>query len=206
MSPSDIMALAIAILLLAIVPGPGVLTIIARALSSGIRTATMLALGIVVGDLAFLLMAIFGLSYLAEFLGSLFSIVKLAGGIYLIWLGLSLWRSTESKSTEYKIGRSQPSLSDFLSGLAITLGNPKVILFYLTFLPTFMDLRSLSASDIALTAFVVSSVLGVVLIAYAYVAVRSEVFIQDHRKAKRVRQAAGGMLIGIGVLTITRSD
>ena len=56
------MALAIAMLLLAVVPGPGVLTIISRALSSGLRTAAILALGIVVGDLVFLMMAIFAFS------------------------------------------------------------------------------------------------------------------------------------------------
>ncbi|MDA7633625.1 LysE family translocator [bacterium] len=206
MSPSDIMALAIAMLLLAVVPGPGVLTIISRALSSGLRTAAILALGIVVGDLVFLMMAIFGLSYLAEFLGALFSIVKLAGGIYLIWLGLILWRSHEFNLTDNQTPDRQPSVSNFLSGLAITLGNPKPILFYLTFLPSFMDLSSLSARDITLTAIVVSSVLGIVLFAYAYTASRSEALIKNHRTTEQVRRTAGGMLIGIGAMTIARSD
>ena len=143
------MALAIAMLLLAVVPGPGVLTIISRALSSGLRTAAILALGIVVGDLVFLMMAIFGLSYLAEFLGAL---------------------------------------------------------CYLTFLPSFMDLSSLSARDITLTAIVVSSVLGIVLFAYAYTASRSEALIKNHRTTEQVRRTAGGMLIGIGAMTIARSD
>lgn len=206
MSAADIIALAAAMFLLAIVPGPGVFAIVSRALSSGLKAAFTLALGIVVGDLVFLLLAIFGLSYVADLLGSLFMIVKLAGGVYLIWLGISLWRNPETKPFEEAKSQSQASMTDFLSGLANTLGNPKVILFYLTFLPTFLDLETLSIKEIALTALVVSSVLGVVLIAYAFAAFRTEAVILNRRRPELIRRAAATILIAIGSILITRSD
>ena len=100
-------------------------------------------IGILVGDLVFLMLAIYGLSAIAETMGDLFVVVKYLGGAYLIWFGLGLWRA---RSTTVEVEEIQETswVSNFLCGLTITLGDPKAILFYLSFLPAFLDVTRVS--------------------------------------------------------------
>ena len=206
MTLANIVALAIATFLLALVPGPGVMATVARALASGFKPATAVIGGIVVGDLLFLLAAIYGLSYVASMLGGLFVAVKYLGGAYLIWLGVSLLRSTGTKAPQNDRSPPEPkSRLDFLSGLAVTLGNPKVIVFYLSFLPAFMDLKTLTGWDVLVIASVVSIVLGGVLSFYAFAAARARSLMSNDRFTKRINQTAGGILIGSGSLMIAKS-
>ena len=146
MSLISLLALAGAMLLLAITPGPGVFATVARALASGFGPSAVVVIGIVMGDLIFLLFAIYGLTAIAENLHGLFLVIKYIGASYLVYLGIKLWREKPEKIQLQAIGyRSWKS--NFLTGLFITLGNPKVILFYLGFLPTFVDLTNLSGID-----------------------------------------------------------
>lgn len=94
----SILGLLAAIFLLAITPDLGVFATVSKVLSSGFNHAVPVVIGIVVGDLIFLLFAIYGLSLIAETFSWLFSIIKYIGGGYLIFLGIKLWRSTPSKT------------------------------------------------------------------------------------------------------------
>jgi len=87
----NILGLAGAMLLLAITPGPGVFATVARALASGFKQASLVVVGIIIGDLIFLLMAIYGLSALSDIFGNFFTLVKYLGGAYLMWLGYKVW-------------------------------------------------------------------------------------------------------------------
>ncbi|AGF78741.1 putative threonine efflux protein [Desulfocapsa sulfexigens DSM 10523] len=186
-----------AMFLLAASPGPGVFATVARALSNGFAHAAILVLGIVTGDLIFLLLAVYGLSAMAEILGSFFVFVKYGGGLYLIWLGIKIWRSApEPVSIE---GIKELSWKkNFGSGLIITLANPKVILFYLGFLPTFVDLASLSHLDILAISIVVTTVLGSVLLCYAWTAARAGQLFKSAKALKMTNRCAGGVMITAG--------
>jgi len=159
MSLISLLALAGAMFLLAITPGPGVFATVARALASGFKHSAAVVAGIVTGDISFLLFAIFGISAIAENLHELFMVIKYTGAAYLIFLGFKLWRE-KPKAIQISSIKDQSWNSSFFAGLFITLGNPKVILFYLGFLPTFVDLTSLSGMDVFAIASVVSLVLG----------------------------------------------
>ena len=163
MSLISLLALAGAMFLLAITPGPGVFATVARALASGVKHSAVVVAGIVTGNLIFLLFAIFGLSAIAENLHGLFMVIKYTGAAYLIFLGFKLWRKKPKKIQLNGI-KDQSWNSSFLAGLFITLWNPKVILFYLGFLPTFVDLTSLSGMDVFAVASVVSLVLGTTML------------------------------------------
>ena len=200
----SIISLAVAMFLLAITPGPGVFATVSRALSLGLRRTIPVIAGIVVGDLLFLLFAIYGLAVIAQTFNQLFLLIKYLGALYLIWLGLTLWRSQPSEH----IPTASQSVSagyGFLAGLSITLGNPKVILFYLGFLPTFIDLGRLEALDILIIASVVSGILGSVMLGYAFTAAKARLLFQSRQAQRRMQKTAGSVMIGTGILLLSKS-
>lgn len=182
---------------LALTPGPGVFATVATALASGFSRAAMVALGIVAGDLLFLMAAVFGLGALAEWMGGLFTIVKWLSAAYLIWLGIKLWRS-EPSDPEASNQATASAKASFTNGLFITLGNPKVILFYLGFLPAFVDLSSLTATDVTVIAVVVSLVLGATMLGYAYAASSARRLFQTPRAKNVLNRASGSVMIATG--------
>lgn len=188
----------------AIIPGVSVLAVSARSTTSGFIHGVFTTLGIVVGDIFFILLAILGLSVLAETMGSLFVLVKYLGGAYLIWLGMTLWRS-KSKVVEAERVIESSLLSSFLTGLFITLGDQKAILFYLGFFPAFLDLSTLSYFDTGIIIVIAIVAVGGVKLAYAFMADRTSVFFKDSSAGKRINIAAGTAMIGVGMFLVMRA-
>ena len=204
MSLLSIGSFALAMLILAASPGPGVMATVARSLSSGFRSALAVIAGIILGDILFLLFAIFGLGLIAQVLGSLFIVVKFLGGGYLIWQGLRLWLSRN----ELETAQLQPAKSgcgNFWSGLFITLGNPKVILFYCGFLPSFISLTKIVPSDVLIIVLIITSVLFLVLGSYAWLADSARKLLNTPLQRKRLDRMAGGIMITSGVVIASRS-
>ncbi|MCP3953424.1 MAG: LysE family translocator, partial [Desulfobacterales bacterium] len=130
MTIESAIAFTFAMFILAASPGPGVFATVAQALVGGFRSALDIIAGIVIGDLIFLFLAVFGLAAMARILGDFFSVVKIAGGGYLIWLGVKLWLTKPVPPGDKPGTKMQSGKQRFLGGLFITLGNPKAILFY----------------------------------------------------------------------------
>jgi threonine/homoserine/homoserine lactone efflux protein len=192
-------------LILAASPGPGVFATTARAMASGFRPALAVIWGIVLGDIIFLLFAAFGLSMVARALGNLFFIVKICGGAYLVWLGIKIWLQRPELVQSHQNSSTRSYWGNFFSGLIITLSNPKVILFYCGFLPTFLDLSALTIIDLALVVAIITSVLSGVLITHAYLASRARKMFTNERAVKRLNRAAGGVMVAAGVVIAVRS-
>ena len=91
-----------------------------------------------------------------------------------------------------------------LGGFALTLGNPKAILFYAAFLPSFIDVTRLGLSDIALLVAVVTVVLFLVMLGYCSLAARARRLFQSRHSMRRLNRGAGALLIGAGVAVATR--
>ena len=159
------------------------------------------------GDIVFLLLAILGLAALASVMGEFFLAVKLLGAAYLVWLGVKTWRSRpglppmEEPGTA---GKAVPYWRSALVGFVVTLGNPKVILFYGALLPTFIDMSSLAVADVAVMSAVVTTVLFLVLGAYAFLAARAGRMMQSTRAVAWLNRVTGGLLIGAGIAVATR--
>lgn len=200
----SILGLATAMFLLAITPDPGVFATVSKALSSGFNRTVPVVVGIIVGDLIFLMFAIYGLSMIAETFSELFTIIKYFGAGYLIWLGIKLWRSTPLDTDISELTPQSNKLS-FLGGVSITLGNPKVILFYLGFLPTFVDLNTLSIADVAIVAFVVSVVLGSVMLFYAFTASQARALFKSESAQNKMNKTAGSVMIGTGAILLSKT-
>ena len=195
----------VAILILAASPGPGVFATVARALASGFRPALAVIGGIVLGDIIYLLFAAFGLAVVARALGNLFFIVKICGGAYLIWLGIKIWLKDPEPLSDTPDDDRRSQWGNFISGLLITLSNPKVILFYCGFLPTFLDLSTLTALDLAIVVGIIATVLLGVLGSYAYLASRARKMFTRKRSVRRLNRAAGGVMVAAGVAIAVRS-
>ena len=132
--------------------------------------------------------------------------VRIAGGAYLVWIGIKIARSVPAPQSPSPSARNRRWRGNYLSGLAITLSNPKVILFYCGFLPTFLDLNALSPGDMALVAGIVTTILSAVLAAYALLASTARALFSDSRAVRRLNRAAGCVMIATGVTIATRSS
>lgn len=197
--------LAIAVLILAATPGPGVFATIAQALSAGFNRTLFLVAGIVIGDLIYLVLAILGLAVIAQALGELFTVVRIGGGLYLIWLGIKIWNSKTAFSHPDQKETNGSVAGALFTGLLITLSNPKVILFYCGFLPAFVDLKALSSLDIAFVACVVACVVVSVLLAYGYLASKMRLFFSDVASRRKVNRLAGGTMMAAGVAVVAKT-
>lgn len=204
MTVFSLISLSIAMLVLASTPGPGVFATVARSLASGFRPALMVVTGIVLGDFVYLIFAIFGLAMIAQTFHGLFLFIKIGGGLYLIYMGIKMWRSCPTERLSELVPENRSRSKNLLEGLLITLSNPKVILFYCGFLPTFIDVSALKMVDMAMIAAVVTTVLGSVLIFYAWLASRTRRLFSNSRALKQLNRTAGGLMIATGV-AITKS-
>jgi len=206
MSLVSIFSFAIAIFVLAATPGPGVFAIISRSLASGFKTTLVMIAGCITGDIIFLLFAIMGMSVIAQTMGTLFLLVKIVGAAYLIFLGIKIWISKPVPVNQQQInGKKAVKYGNYFSGLGITLANPKVILFYCGFLPTFMDLQSMTGFDIIIVTMVLAMVLSVVLISYAYLASSARLFFSSTRSVKWLNRTAGTVMISAGAAIAAKS-
>lgn len=169
MHASSVLALFAAMAALACLPSTSTLVVVVKSTSLGFRHGALTAVGIVLGDLIYVLVAVFGLVLLVASLGAaVFVWVQYAGGLYLLWLSMLIWRSRKLSIQRPISARRSSLFSSFMTGLLITLGDQKAILFYLGFLPTFMDLSALTTIDVIVVANIVIVAVGGVKLTYAY--------------------------------------
>lgn len=203
MSFSDAITLFGVMAILALIPGVSVLTVSARAASFGLVHGIAATLGIVAGDVIFIAIAIFGLSVLAEAMGELFVLIKYLGGAYLIWLGIMLWLSIP-KVVKTELKPEAPLLSSFMAGLLITLGDQKAILFYLGFLPAFIDLSAVTYMDAGLVILMAALAIGTAKLGYALIAIKAGRFINSGA-SRALNITAGSIMAAVGVFLIAKA-
>lgn len=199
-------AFIIAVFILGATPGPAVAATIARGLTTGFWSAAALHLGVVIGDLVLLSLAIFGMAAVAQAMGELFFVVKIVGAAYLVWLGWTLWTAEpiDRAAPATQAAPTRQTSKNVLAGLVITLGNPKAIIFYAAFLPTFVDLTQVSVGDIAIIAAVVVVVLTITNLTYAALATRARNLLRSPSALRALNRAAGTMMVGAGIAVATR--
>ena len=204
MSIDSLFALFGAMLILAIVPGPAVFAIIARSFSSGKLQAFYMTTGIVLGDYIFIVLALFGLSALAEIMGTAFFIIKYLSAAYLIWLGIKLLRA-KTDSIDIEASKNSSLTSNFLTGLFITLGNPKAILFYVGFFPAFVNVSEVTVSDTSLIMLAATVAFGSVNMCYSLLAVKAKKTFKSPNAATIINKTAGTIMISTGVLVAVKA-
>ncbi len=195
----------IAIFIFAITPGPGVFAILSRALVSGSASCLSLTFGMTISDVVYLVLACFGLATIAENYGTVFTVIRFAGAAYLLYLGWKMWFTEVRVELEENERRPLGFVAGFIQGFLISASNPKVILFYIAFLPSFMDLTVLSPKDIAVVSVlaVIALMMGLMLVAVSAASAR-KVF-RSASAVKRLNRTAGGIMVGAGVYLATNS-
>jgi threonine/homoserine/homoserine lactone efflux protein len=200
MQTTQINALFSAMAVLAAIPSVSVLAVVTRSAAFGLMHGFCTSLGIVLGDILFILLALGGLALLATHLGGLFFLIKYLGAVYLIFLGVGLCRTKPKALTAER--PAQSSLwSSFLTGVLITLADQKATLFYLGFLPAFVEVKNISPLDIAIVIGIAIVTVGGVKLLYALLASRVSRFVHP-QGSQRLNFVAGMMMIGVGFFLV----
>ena len=203
MTWESILAFVSALLFWVLIPGPAVLMVVGRSLSSGFRSTLSLIGGILLGDVFYMSLVFLGLAALGKILGEFFVVVRVVAAIYLIYLGISLWRKAIVPSRRAD-NVARDGARSFVTGFGITLGNPKAILFHLGFLPTFFDLPAMTAAEAVVIMVVFVAVLGTAFGIYAYLAGRAAGILKDPAKIRILDRVSGTILIGVGFAVLTK--
>lgn len=186
------------------VPGPGVAAVVARSLGGGFRAGFPMVLGILAGDLVYLVFAVFGLAAIATYFSAFFIVVRWAGAAYLLYIAWQFW--TASPGNE-QIGprAEEPWTRTFLSGLALTLGNPKTIVFYLALLPTIIPLdQPITALGFTELVVIVSLVLLSIGCAYAALAAAAREVFTSRTALRRLNRTASVMMASAAAFVVLR--
>ncbi|MDM7968211.1 MAG: LysE family translocator [Paracoccaceae bacterium] len=147
-SPTDLLLYAGAILILFLTPGPVWVALTARALSGGFASAWPLAVGVVLGDILWPLLAILGVAWIVSVFDGFMTVMRYVAAGMFLFMGVMLIRhagatiGTDSRLT--RPGR----LAGFMAGVAVIVGNPKAVLFYMGVLPGFFDLTKITWLDV----------------------------------------------------------
>lgn len=193
-------AFAVAAITIAVIPGPGMLYVLARSLGGGRAVGIRSSVGTGIGGLVHVAAAAIGLSALIAASATAFTILKYAGAAYLIWLGL---RALLARGDSPSLRSVATSAGAVRQGALTEALNPKTALFFLTFLPQFCQPENgpLAVQLIVLgTVSVTLNTLADVVVAHA--AGRISEWLRTRPKAWRRQQlATGGILVGLGVYT-----
>ena len=194
------LAFAAASSLLLVIPGPTVLLVLSYALGRGWKAALPMAGGVAAGDLTAMTLSMLGVGALLATSATLFTALKWVGALYLIWLGIKLWRSGDRREAEPRADAASP-MRMFGHAWLVTTLNPKSILFFVAFVPQFLDpSRSFAAQAVVMIATFVG--LGFInALAFAFVGVRARDFVQSPRAMRFVNRTGVAALIGAGATT-----
>ena len=193
--------LVIATAILGLSPGPAVFATIARAINLGLAKTYLFIAGIVVADFVFAMLAMLGLATLISQYEPAFIALKIAGGLYLIYLGYKSWRSSAAARQTAGVA-AEKGWKIFMSGFLLTASNPKDLLFFVSFLPAFVDLRQISASTLVIPAILIVVTFIGTLSVYALGAYKVREWLKNERSVLWLNRLAAVTMTLVGVAVL----
>jgi threonine/homoserine/homoserine lactone efflux protein len=204
LDPSGLLIFAGALAVAAISPGPAIAALVARVLALGREGAVAFSAGLALGDVVWLSFAVLGLSVLAQTFHEVFLAIKYLGAAYLLFIAWKFWTApAKAPDLAAPVSRERP-IKLFVAGLALTMGNPKTMVFYLALLPSILDLLKVDALAFAELTAVVAVVLAAVFGGYILLALRARRLIASARTARLVNRGSGAVMAGAAVAIATR--
>jgi threonine/homoserine/homoserine lactone efflux protein len=191
------LAFGLATTIMIALPGPSVLLTVAHSISFGWRPALATVAGETAGIAVQLLIAAFGLASLLNVVAGAFGWLRWAGAAYLVYLGIRQWRSAGHPPAFDTSPVSRANL--FTQGLAVTIPNPKSLVFIAAFLPQFIDAARPLGLQLALIVPTFLVITFSVTSVWALAAGNARGMLQRRRAMQSVRRTAGGLMIVAGV-------
>lgn len=189
-----------AVLVLFLTPGPVWVALTARALTGGFRQAWPLAVGVTVGDVLWPSLAILGVSWIVSVWGGFLVALKwLAAAIFLVMGGLLIRHAGTPIPMDGRLTR--PGMwAGFAAGVAVIVGNPKAVLFYMGMLPGFFDVSRITGPDIVAILAISMAVPLAGNLLLALMIGRARLLLTSREALARVNRIAGGLLILVGIV------
>jgi homoserine/homoserine lactone efflux protein len=185
---------------LLILPGPTDMVVVSYALTQGKRSAWASVPGVTLGDATALILSLLGLGAILMASAELFNILKIAGALYLVYLGIKTWRAqvpeTLDDNAPLQHGRWRIMAHTYMA----TALNPGGIIFYVAFFPQFLSAEKPLLTQVAVfgATFIVMGTLNSIL--YATLALQVRRLVTSYRARKNMNRATGGFLIAMGGL------
>ncbi|XQM30273.1 LysE family translocator [Burkholderia gladioli] len=203
MALSALLVFALALMVAAGSPGPGIAALVARVMSNGFRDVLPFLAAMWIGEILWMSFAVAGLAALAKTFATAFLLLKIAGIVYLLFLAVKMWLAPAAVD-DGRLPSGQSPLRMFAAGLTVSLGNPKIMVFYVALLPTLVDLSHvgpLAWAELALTMLVV---MAAVNLSWALLAARARRLFRSRRAVKVANRASATMMAGAAVVMATR--
>jgi len=203
MAASGLLVFALALIVAAGSPGPSIAALVARVLTGGLRSVLPFLAAMWLGEALWLACAVAGLAVLAHTFALLFLILKFAGVAYLLWLAWRMWFApADVRAAALPANRSPWRM--FGAGLAVTLGNPKIMIFYLALLPTLVDLSHVGVLAWLELTLTMLAVLSAVDLGWALVAHRARKLLTSRRAVRAANRASATLLAGAAAAIAAR--
>jgi len=188
-----------------LIPGPTIILVISYSLLRGRQAIIALVLGVGLGDITAMSLSFLGVGMLLKTVATVFYLVKWMGAAYLIWLGIKMWGSASDSIDLGKNSKSQTWREIFRSAYITTALNPKSIVFFLAFIPQFIDpeLPFIAQTVILAGTFLVLAIISVLV--YAALAVFAGQQLHLTLIQRWTHRIGGGLLIGAGGMTVVTS-
>jgi threonine/homoserine/homoserine lactone efflux protein len=186
--------------LFAFIPGPAMMYAAARTIAGGRRAGLMAALGIHLGGYVHVLLSAAGLAVLFHAIPPLYAALKFAGALYLIWMGVSLFRSARQPVAE--MGGLNAGKRAFLESMLVEMLNPKTAVFFLAFLPQFTD--PVAAFPVWLQFLVLGTIVNLIfsfadLVAIAMAGLITTKLRNSNKMRLLMQRAGGALIVGLGL-------
>lgn len=202
MDLASLLSLAGAAFIFGISPGPGTLAALSVSTTQGLRSGLILGAGEAVGDVVYLTMAILSLGYLSIYLEPVMIFVRWIGAGYLIYLGIMQFRQSKLELETTKQISNRIKL--FLMGFLIGGTNPKVVLFYLSFIPLFLDLSNINLTTGLQIIFTVYFSVFASLIVVCVAGNQIKTWISKPSSLKILNRITGIIMIIVGILLVIK--
>jgi threonine/homoserine/homoserine lactone efflux protein len=199
-SPTDLLLYAGAILILFLTPGPVWVALTARALSGGFASAWPLAVGVVLGDILWPLLAILGVAWIVSVFDGFMTVMRyVAAGMFLFMGAMLIRHAGATIGTDSRLTRPG-RWAGFMAGVAVIVGNPKAVLFYMGVLPGFFNLRTITWLDVVAILAISATIplLGNLLMALSVD--RARRLLTSPSALRRVNIVAGVLLCLVGLI------
>lgn len=200
MSLAGLLAFAAVYFVFVFTPGPGMAAMVARGLGSGLRGALPYALGFMLGDMVWFTIAATGLAALAQQFALAFVVVKFLGCAYLIFMAWKIWTAPVQVTDIHEANTATEPWPSFFGALSLTLGNPKVIVFFISIMPLVVDVQHVNLKAYLAMLAAMAPFAPLLTFCVLYLAKRARMVFQSEPALRRINRGSAGLMAGAATL------